>query len=142
MVEITTRPATMREWDDVRAALTGGGDGRSCQCAWPLLTNAEWRTTTVAEREELLRRELQDGPPPGLVAYVDGAAAGWIRVGPKPAQRRTARSRVAAVSPEPSDDDSVWAITCFSVRKEHRCLGLNAAHSMPLIYNAGIYLDA
>lgn len=127
MVEITTRPATMREWDAVQAALTGGGDGQSCQCMWPLLPNAEWRTTTVPEREEMLRREIRQGPPPGLVAFVDGAPAGWIRVGPKPAQRRLARSRVATLSPEPPEDDSVWAITCFSVRTEHRGLGLNAA---------------
>jgi len=127
MVDITTRPATMREWDDVQAALTGGGDGRSCQCAWPMLPNAEWRTTTVDDRAELLRRELNDGPPPGLVAYVDGAPAGWVRVGPFPAQRRIVRSKVAAASPEPRDDESVWAITCFSVRKEHRRSGLNAA---------------
>ncbi|OCG73183.1 GNAT family N-acetyltransferase [Microbacterium sediminis] len=127
MVEITTRPATLREWDDVQAALTGGGDGASCQCAWPLLPNAEWRSTGVDERREMLRGELRDGPPPGLVAYVDGAPAGWVRIGPRPAQRRLARSRVVRASPEPLDDGSVWAITCFSVRREHRRLGLNAA---------------
>jgi len=128
MAQITTRPATTAEWDDVQAALSGGGDGRSCQCAWPLLTNAEWERTSLRERQEVLRDEITAGPPPGLVAYVDGAAAGWIRIGPRTAQGRILRSRVVKNgSPEPIDDDGVWAVTCFSVRKEHRRQGLNAA---------------
>jgi GNAT superfamily N-acetyltransferase len=128
MVQITTRPATLAEWDDVQAALTGGGDGRSCQCVWPLLPNKEWDGTTVEQRGRILHDELEAGPPPGLVAYVDGQAAGWIRIGPRAAQRRTINSRVVkAGSPEPLDDESVWAVTCFSVRREHRGQGLNAA---------------
>jgi GNAT superfamily N-acetyltransferase len=66
--------------------------------------------------------------PPGIVAYVDGEAAGWIRVGPRPDQRRLARTRnIVATTREPLDDDSVWAVSCFVVRKEHRGQGLNAA---------------
>ncbi|WP_261166236.1 GNAT family N-acetyltransferase [Microbacterium sp. Marseille-Q6965] len=126
MVEITTRPATMREWEDVQAALSGGGDGRSCQCAWPVLPNAEWSTSTIPQRRDLLRNEIRLGPPPGIVAYVDGSPAGWVRVGPRPAQRRMTRSKVVAASPEPLEDPTVWAITCFSVRKEYRRLGLTA----------------
>ncbi|WP_460800113.1 GNAT family N-acetyltransferase [Microbacterium sp. GXF0217] len=127
MPAITTEPATAERWDDVQHALSGGGDGRSCQCAWFTLTNAEFDRTTVDERRELLHDEVDASPPPGLVAYVDGAPAGWVRVGPRPAQRRIARTRMIVTStPEPLDDESVWAITCFVVRKEHRGLGLNA----------------
>ncbi|WP_309067339.1 GNAT family N-acetyltransferase [Microbacterium sp.] len=128
MVEITTRPATLSEWDAVQAALTGGGDGRSCQCVWPLLANREWDATTVEERQEMLHEEIQAGPPPGLVAYADGEAAGWIRIGPRPGQQRIVRSRVVKNgSSEPLDDASVWAVTCFSVRKEPRRQGINVA---------------
>jgi len=127
MPAITTEPATADRWDDVQHALSGGGDGRSCQCAWFTLTNAEFDGTTVDERRELLHHEVDAAPPPGLIAYVDGEAAGWVRVGPRTAQRRIARTRMIVTgTPEPLDDESVWAITCFVVRKEHRGLGLNA----------------
>lgn len=127
MPAITTEPATAERWDDVQHALSGGGDGRSCQCAWFTLTNAEFNQTTVDERRDLLQGEVEASPPPGLVAYVDGEAAGWVRVGPRTVQRRIARTRAIVTStPEPLDDESVWAITCFVVRKEHRGLGLNA----------------
>ena len=128
MTEITTRLATTAEWDDVQAALSGGGDGRSCQCAWPMLSNKDWNATTVEQRQQMLRDELAAGPPPGLSAYVDGQAAGWIRIGPRAAQQRTLRARlVKSGSEAPLDDEGVWAVTCFSVRKEHRGLDLNAA---------------
>ncbi|MDI6943657.1 GNAT family N-acetyltransferase [Microbacterium barkeri] len=128
MAEITTAPATTAQWYDVQSALTGGGDGRSCQCMWPVLPNKEWQTTSVDERERMLRDEIDAGPPPGLVAYADGRAAGWVRVGPRPAQRRVLRSRIVKSGTQESlEDDGVWAITCFSIRREHRGLGITRA---------------
>ncbi|MFL0411736.1 GNAT family N-acetyltransferase [Microbacterium paludicola] len=127
MAQITTRTAAISEWDAVQAALTGGGDGRSCQCVWPLVPNTDWNALSADDRREMLRGEIEAGPPPGLVAYVDEDAAGWIRIGPRAAQHRVLRSRVVrSGSTEPLDDDSVWAVTCFSVRREHRGQGLNS----------------
>ncbi|WP_136054454.1 GNAT family N-acetyltransferase [Microbacterium sp. K24] len=126
MPTITTEVATTARWDDVQHALTGGGDGASCQCIWPMLSNKDWNETTTPQRTEMLRAEIDEGPPPGIVAYVDGEAAGWIRIGPRSKQARIPRTRIiAAASPEPFDDDSVWAVTCFVVRREHRGSGLN-----------------
>ncbi|WOF21953.1 GNAT family N-acetyltransferase [Microbacterium betulae] len=128
MVQITTRPATPALWGDVQTALTGGGDGRTCQCIWPMLGNADWRRTTVPEREAMLRDEIDAGPPPGIVAYADGEAAGWVRVGPRTAQHRLGRMRIVkSGSAEPLDDASVWAVTCFSIRREHRRQGVTRA---------------
>jgi len=128
MTSITTTPAAPAQWADVQAALSGGGDGRSCQCVWPLLRNKDWQATTFEEREGILNAEITAGPPPGIVAYVDGEAAGWIRIGPRTRQARLAYTRaIAAATSEPFDDETVWAVTCFSVRREHRGKGLNRA---------------
>lgn len=127
MANITIEPATTERFDDVQHALSGGGDGRGCQCQWWTLTNAEFNGTTQPQREELLRDEIATGPPPALIAYVDGEAAGWVRVGPRTRQARLGRTRAfTAGSQEPWDDPSVWAVSCFVVRKEHRGRGLNA----------------
>lgn len=126
MATITTEVATSTRWDDVQHALTGGGDGASCQCIWPMLSNRDWNETTTPQRTEMLREEITEGPPPGLIVYVDGEAAGWIRIGPRTRQARIPRTRmIAAASDEPFDDDSVWAVSCFVVRREHRGSGLN-----------------
>ncbi len=128
MSAITTKAATLTEWEDVQRTLTGGGDGASCQCVWPVLRNKDWNATTKDQRVGILRDEIATGPPPGIVAYRDGEAAGWIRIGPRPAQARLAHTRaIVAATREPLDDGSVWAVTCFSVRRDHRGQGLNAA---------------
>jgi GNAT superfamily N-acetyltransferase len=124
---IATRPATPDTWDDVAAAMTGGGDGGSCWCQWWNLTSREWGQTKTPERRALLEAQVAAGPPPGVVAYVDGAAAGWARVAPRPAQARVARARIPKASPFPQHDPSVWAITCLQVRREHRGLGVTRA---------------
>lgn len=127
MATITIEPATADRFDDGEHALTGGGDGASCQCAWWTLTNAQWQQTTREQRETLLHDEMAAAPPPALIAYVDGEAAGWIRVGPRTRQVRLGRTKeFTAHSVEPWDDDSVWAVSCFVVRREHRGEGLNA----------------
>lgn len=128
MPTITIAPATADRFDDAEHALTGGGDGRSCQCQWWTITNAEFQKISADEREALLKSEVDAGPPPALIAYVDGEAAGWVRVGPRDAQVRIPRTReIAAATAQPFDDPSVWSVSCFVVRKEHRGLGLNAA---------------
>ncbi|WP_309066832.1 GNAT family N-acetyltransferase [Microbacterium sp.] len=127
MATITTEPATIDRWDDVQHSFSGGGDARSCQCIWPVISNKDWNATTVEQRREMLRDEIRTGPPPGLVAYVDGSPAGWIRIGPRSEQQRILRTRaIVATTAEPLDDSSVWAVTCFVVRRDHRGLGLNA----------------
>jgi GNAT superfamily N-acetyltransferase len=109
----------------VEHALTGGGDGASCQCQWWTITNARFQGMTRDEREGLLRAEVGDPLPPGLVAYVDGEPAGWVRVGPRVRQERLARTReFADATAEPWDAADVWAVSCFVVRREHRGAGL------------------
>jgi GNAT superfamily N-acetyltransferase len=127
MANITIEPATADRFDDAQHALTGGGDGRSCQCQWWTITNAEFQATPIEQRQAMLHDEMQVAPPPALIAYVDGEAAGWVRVGPRTRQIRLGRTRnFTAHSEEPWDDDAVWAVSCFVVRKEFRRQGLNA----------------
>lgn len=124
MPRITIEPATAARFDDVEHTLTGGGDGASCQCQWWTITNKEFNESTRDERERMLRAELDAGTAPGLIAYVDGEPAGWVRVGPRTTQVRLARTRAFAASPHDWDDQNVWAVTCFVVRREHRGTGL------------------
>lgn len=118
--------ATHELFDDVESTLTGGGDGATCQCQWWTLTNAEFQRTEVDNRAELLRVQLAATPSPGLIAYVDGEPAAWVRVGPRTDHQRWIRTKaITAHTREPLDDPTVWAISCFSVRTQFRGQGLN-----------------
>ena len=127
MATIRIEPATADRFDDGEHALTGGGDGASCQCQWWMMTNAEWNDSSQDQREAMLRDETTASPPPALIAYVDGEAAGWVRVGPRTRHIRIGRTRMLSGAVEqPLDDESIWTVSCFVVRKEHRGSGLNA----------------
>ncbi|QLD12749.1 GNAT family N-acetyltransferase [Microbacterium oleivorans] len=128
MSETTIVPVTPGSFSDAQQAMSGGGDGGECQCQWWTMTNADFQRTDIAGRADAFRDEVDAAPSPGLVAYVDGDAAGWVRVGPRTRQVRLSKTRAyAGATEEPWDDADVWAISCFAVRKEHRGSGLNAA---------------
>ena len=126
MSEIEIRPASADRFADAEHALTGGGDGASCWCQWWMLPNKEFSAATREEKRELLHADLMHEPASALIAYVDGEAAGWVKVSPRPDQPRLARTRAFQESPEPFEDGSVWAVTCFVVRREHRGAGLSS----------------
>jgi ribosomal protein S18 acetylase RimI-like enzyme len=122
MISIETAAAA--PWSDVEHAMTGGGDGASCWCQWFMVRRSEFDSMTRDQRRERFRREVADASP-GLIAYVDGSPAGWVRVAPRPEQGRLGFTRVVkSGSPEPLDADDVWAITCLVVRREFRGQGV------------------
>lgn len=117
-------PATGERFDDAETALDSG-DGPGCQCQWWLLTNAEFQKTSRDELTERFHAEMRGDRAPGLIAYVDGEPAGWVRVGPRLDQARLLRTRdVTIATDEPLDADDVWSVSCFVVRRAHRGQGL------------------
>lgn len=124
MAQIRIDPASADRFDDAKHALTGGGDGASCWCQWWMLRNKDFQALTSEQRRDRLRDDLAAAQASALIAYVDDVAAGWVKVAPRTDQPRLAATRAFRQSPEPFDDPSVWAITCFVVRREFRGEGL------------------
>ncbi len=77
----------------------------------------------AGNRTGLYERVHGDGPPPGLLAYVEGEPAGWCSVGPRAEFVRLLTSRILA----PVDEEPVWSIVCFFVDRAHRGRGLSVA---------------
>ena len=128
MSEITIEPAVAARFADLEHILNGGGDGTSCQCQWWMLRGKDFDASTQHDRETMLRHEVTAGPPPILLAYGGGAPAAMVRIGPRPAQARLRHTRAYAQTARPEwADATIWAVTCFVVRREFRGSGLNAA---------------
>ncbi|WP_421743306.1 GNAT family N-acetyltransferase [Cellulomonas sp.] len=72
------------------------------------------------ERAQYMRDECAQEPGPGVLAYVDGEAAGWCSVAPRSSYRRLMRSRTIPFV----DDRDAWSIVCFVVRPAFRRRGL------------------
>jgi GNAT superfamily N-acetyltransferase len=64
----------------------------------------------------------------GLVAHLADEPVGWVAVEPRTAYPKLRTSRVPwSGRGEDKDDDEVWAVTCFVVRKGYRGRGLTYA---------------
>jgi GNAT superfamily N-acetyltransferase len=92
---------------------------------WPRLARADYVRGRGARNKQALHRIVAAGPPPGVLAYVDGEPAGWCGVAPREGLERLRRSRVMA----PVDALPAWAVTCFFIVRAHRGRGL----ALPLL---------
>jgi GNAT superfamily N-acetyltransferase len=129
--QLTIVPANEASWDDL-VAIFGTTDAGQCQCQRFKVIGWVWRDSTQEQRTASLRTQTACGNPnaaatSGLVAYVDGEPAGWVAVEPRTAYPKLRNSRIRtpwAGRNEDKDDDSVWAVTCFAVRRGYRGRGL------------------
>jgi GNAT superfamily N-acetyltransferase len=119
---IDVRPLTPDRFADLAALFEEGGDPKWCWCMYFRVRGRDWTNshaaTNRAELEELTTREIA----PGLVAYRDGRAVGWVSLGPREDYERLAYSKILA----PLDDVPVWSIVCFVVSRRTRGQGLAA----------------
>ena len=68
-----------------------------------------------------MKRLVESGPPPGLLAYADGQPVAWCALAPREAYHALANSRIL----KPVDDQPVWSVVCFFVAKPYRRRGLS-----------------
>lgn len=113
---------TPNRWDDVAALFSEGGDPKTCWCMFWRVRSKEWSFATAGESRDALHRLVDEDrdPAPGLVAYEDGRAVGWVSVGPREDYARLVHSRVRRAI----DDRPVWSIVCFVVSRTARRRGL------------------
>ena len=122
MPEIEVVPATPDRWADVMSVLGTDGD-HGCWCQAPRGRDTGPRRSEPGFRRELLQAQLAEEPPAGMLAYVEGQAAGWVGFGPRPGLPRLERSRTIPKV----DDLPVWSILCFNVRVGYRRRGVARA---------------
>jgi len=113
---------TPGRWDDLVALFGPRGACAGCWCMFPRLTSAEWKTQGASNRRAF-QRIVRAGDPPGLLAYEDGRAVGWVAVAPRLAYKRFERSRIL----QPVDEKPTWSVPCFFIDRSRRGRGLTTA---------------
>jgi GNAT superfamily N-acetyltransferase len=119
-------------WEDL-VAIFGTSDPGQCQCQRFKVVGWIWRDSTLAERTASFRAQTACGVPnapstSGVVAYLDDEPVGWVAVEPRTAYPKLRTSRVPWTGrTEDKDDDSVWLVSCFVVRKGYRGRGITYA---------------
>ena len=113
-------PATPARWKDVEALFGERGACAGCWCMWWRLTRTEFETNKGSRNKAAMKRLVESGSVPGILAYRDGKPVGWCSIGPREGYSALERSRVL----KRIDDAPVWSIVCFFVCKGERRHGL------------------
>jgi GNAT superfamily N-acetyltransferase len=125
--DLDIHPLTADRLPDLASLFEQGGDPRWCWCSFYRVRSVDFRGSTPESNRRVLEAAVattaDDGRAPGLVAYRDGEAVGWVSVGPRADYERLEHSKVLA----PVDDRPVWSIVCFVVARRSRGQGIAAA---------------
>jgi GNAT superfamily N-acetyltransferase len=116
------RPVTPGRWKDLEALFGERGACGGCWCMAWRLRHREFQAGKGAANRRALKRIVESGGRPGVLAYDGPTPVGWCSVGPREEFAFLARSRVL----KPLDDRAVWSITCLFVAKGRRRRGLGA----------------
>ncbi len=94
---------------------------------WWRLSAAEFDRQRGEGTKGLLRRLVDSGVPPGILAYADGRAVGWCAVAPREAYVRLTASPKYRKVLAPVDTAPAWAVVCFYVRPGYRRRGITVS---------------
>lgn len=87
---------------------------------WWRQTRAEFDRAHGERNRRAMKRMVDGGEVPGIIAYADGEPIGWCSIGPREHFGSIERSRVL----KRLDDKPVWSLVCLFVRRNRRGKGV------------------
>jgi len=100
---------------DVLKVFEGSGE-RDCWCQYWRQSSSDYASGAHGPGKDVLLQQVETGPPPGMLAYIDGQPVGWLGFWPRESFERLARSRTIPKV----DDRAAWSIVCFKIQVGHR----------------------
>jgi len=113
-MDATILPLTAERWPAFEDLFGKQGACYGCWCVHFRLPPAARRESDREANKAFIKRRIEAGPPPGLLAFDGERAVGWMQIGPRadvPEWNNTGRAS-APVDVDPADT-AVWAISCF-----------------------------
>jgi GNAT superfamily N-acetyltransferase len=134
MTDLAIHPLTPDRWDDFVALFETDSICRMCWCVAHRLPPPIRKEMKGDVRKKHMAKVVKAGPPPGLLAYraneiQEWEPVGWLAIAPRPEtpEFNTGRKSSAVENEADAEDASVWAATCFFVRKDARGEGVTTA---------------
>lgn len=114
--DVSIFPLTPDRWFDFVELFGTKGAYGGCWCMWWRLPRSEFEKSHGAGNRRAMKRIVDSGVIPGLLAYRDGKPIGWCSVAPREQFGVLERSRIL----KRLDDQPVWSIVCFYIHKDYR----------------------
>jgi GNAT superfamily N-acetyltransferase len=120
-VKLTIRALTSDLWPAFEDLFGKRGACNGCWCMYPRI-GTQYRRRQGSANKRAFRAIVEQGPPPGLLAFDGKLAVAWCQLTPRDAVPWLDRTwRLKRV-----DDLPVWSLTCFYVRKGYRRKGVTS----------------
>jgi GNAT superfamily N-acetyltransferase len=121
---LEVHPLTRDRWDDLATLFDRPGDPKGCWCMYYRVRSRDFEQLWGKGAKAAFQQVVEQGPPPGLLAYRDDIPVGWCAIAPRAAYPRILNSPTL----KPLDDaPACWAVVCFYVRRDQRRGGVAAA---------------
>jgi GNAT superfamily N-acetyltransferase len=121
-MKLTVRPLTTEMWDALEDLFGKNGACNGCWCMYWRI-GAAYRKQSREKNKAAFRQVVEQGPPPGLLAFDGDVPVGWCQLTPRDALPWLDRAwRLRRV-----DEVPVWSLSCFYVRKGYRRKGVTLA---------------
>jgi GNAT superfamily N-acetyltransferase len=119
--ELKFHPASPSRWARLEQLFGERGACGGCWCMAWRLPNKQWVAGKGARNKRALKRIVESGAKPGILAFIGREPVGWCAIAPRADYGTLARSRVL----KPVDDQPVWSISCLFVLRPYRRQGLS-----------------
>src|SRR5262245_38769621 len=121
-MHLTIRALTPDLWPALEDLFGKSGASNGCWCMYWRIGSAYHKRPREKNRRAF-RAIVNQGPPPGLLAFDGERAVGWCQLTPRDDLPWLDRARFF----ERLDHLSVWSISCFYVRRRYRKKGVMSA---------------
>ncbi len=112
---------TPKRWKDLENLFGARGACGGCWCMLWRLPRAQWQQQLGEKNRKALKKIVDSGEIPGILAYADGKPVGWCSVAPRERFPVLERSRIL----KRVDENPVWSVVCFFVAKPFRQKGIS-----------------
>ena len=121
--ELKILPLTPTRWHHLEELFGERGACGGCWCMWWRIKRSDWEKQKGEENKAAFRQYIESGGRPGLLAFSGNEPVGWIAIEPREHYPVLGRSRTL----KPIDEEKVWSVTCFFIRRDYRRRGVGRA---------------
>lgn len=113
-------PLTSERWNDFEKLFGSNGACGGCWCMWWRLKRAQYEKQKGAENKKSIKKIVNSGITPGILAYDKVKPIGWCAIEPRESYSLLENSRVL----KRIDDKKVWSVVCFFIDRKYRGKGV------------------
>jgi GNAT superfamily N-acetyltransferase len=120
-LSLSYRPLTPSNWGAFEALFGDRGACGGCWCMFWRRPRAEFNAGKGTGNKKAMKRLVDSGAEPGLLAFAQNEAVGWCAVAPREDYPALGRSRILKAV----DNTPVWSVSCLFVARDYRNRGVS-----------------